>query len=139
MKKDSRFVLDTNVIISGLIYPRSVPRQAVDVAFTTGTVLTSEAVSEELFRVLGRPKLVALIDDFEREEFLDHYAQNVELVLANEPIVECRDPRDDKFLELAVAGNANVILSGDDDLASLHSFRGISILKAADFLASTAI
>ncbi len=47
----------------------------------------------------------------------------------------CRDPKDDKILELAVSGKASVVLSGDNDLLSMGSFRGIPILRAAQFLA----
>lgn len=134
MKKGKRFVLDTNVIISGLIYPQSVPRKAVDTAFDTGTVLTSSEVAEELFRILGRPKLSSLIDQFELEAFVEHYSDQTEFVLVNDHITVCRDPLDDKFLELAVSGNAGVIVSGDNDLASLGSFQGIKILSASEFI-----
>ena len=47
----------------------------------------------------------------------------------------CRDPDDDKFLELAVSGNADYLVSGDDDLLALHPFREIPILRPAEFLA----
>jgi uncharacterized protein len=47
--------------------------------------------------------------------------------------VECRDPKDDKYLELAVAANAQIMVSGDHDLLVLHPFRGISILNSRDF------
>jgi predicted nucleic acid-binding protein len=48
--------------------------------------------------------------------------------------VACRDPTDDKFLELAVSGNADLILSGDKDLLTLHPFRGIPIVTPAAFV-----
>nr|WP_232285716.1 putative toxin-antitoxin system toxin component, PIN family [Crocosphaera chwakensis] len=47
---------------------------------------------------------------------------------------ECRDPKDNKFLEVAVNGNATHIITGDKDLLELHPFRGISILKPKQFL-----
>ena len=50
-------------------------------------------------------------------------------------ITACRDPKDDKFLTLAVAANADYIVTGDDDLLVLHPFRGIQIIKPAEFLA----
>jgi putative PIN family toxin of toxin-antitoxin system len=49
-------------------------------------------------------------------------------------IRECRDPKDDKFLELAVNGRANVLVTGDKDLLALHPFRGIPILAPAQYL-----
>ena len=46
----------------------------------------------------------------------------------------CRDPKDDQILELAVSGNADCIVTGDDDLLTLNPFRGIAIITPADFL-----
>lgn len=56
-----------------------------------------------------------------------------ELVTIAEHVAACRDPDDDKFLELAVNGNADAIISGDADLLSLDTFRGIPIITAAAF------
>jgi putative PIN family toxin of toxin-antitoxin system len=53
------------------------------------------------------------------------------------PIRACRDPRDDKFLEVAVHGRADLIVTGDTDLLALHPFRGISILTPAEYVAQT--
>jgi putative PIN family toxin of toxin-antitoxin system len=50
------------------------------------------------------------------------------------PIRACRDPRDDKFLELAVHGRAGILITGDADLLALHPFQGVDILSPADFL-----
>lgn len=61
---------------------------------------------------------------------------SAELVAIAEPVVACRDPTDDKFLELAVNGHADLIVSGDADLLVLNPFRGIPILSAAAFLQS---
>ena len=47
----------------------------------------------------------------------------------------CRDPKDDKFLELALSGAATHLISGDDDLLALHPFRGVAILSPHDFVA----
>ena len=52
-----------------------------------------------------------------------------------ETITDCRDPKDNKFLELAVASNAPFIITGDDDLLVLNPYRDINILKSGDFLA----
>lgn len=49
-------------------------------------------------------------------------------------VKECRDPKDDKFLKLAVNGNATLIVSGDKDLQVLHPFRNIPILSPREFL-----
>jgi uncharacterized protein len=61
-----------------------------------------------------------------------------ELVSITEHIAACRDPKDDKFLELAVNGKADVIVSGDADLLALNPFRGIPIVPPAAFVRGTA-
>ena len=70
-----------------------------------------------------------------REEIFEEYARNCLLVEIARPIHICRDPRDDKFLEVAVHGLANAIVTGDSELLSLHPFCGIEILTPADYLA----
>jgi predicted nucleic acid-binding protein len=57
-----------------------------------------------------------------------------ELVEIKERIAACRDPTDDKFLELAVNGRADLIVSGDADLLALNPFRGIPIITPAMFV-----
>jgi len=60
-----------------------------------------------------------------------------ERVVIVERIVACRDSTDDKFLELAVNGHADLILSGDKDLLALHPFRGMPIVTPAAFVLGT--
>jgi predicted nucleic acid-binding protein len=57
-----------------------------------------------------------------------------QLIDVNVPVVACRDPNDDKFLALALAIQADCIITGDQDLLVLHPFREIPILTAANFL-----
>ena len=58
----------------------------------------------------------------------------VEIVEVVQQVRACRDPHDDKFLEAAVNGRADVIITGDKDLLELHPFRGIAIVGPADYL-----
>ncbi len=58
----------------------------------------------------------------------------VNFVEINQQINECRDPKDNKYLELAVCGGANLIVTGDNDLLILNPFRRITILNIQDFL-----
>lgn len=73
-------------------------------------------------------------DDAERLEIIDKIETNAVLFFPKEIITSCRDAKDNKFLELAVAAIASCIISGDKDLLILHPFRNIPILTAADFL-----
>jgi predicted nucleic acid-binding protein len=61
------------------------------------------------------------------------FRESVILIEATQPVTECRDPKDDKFLELAVAAKADVLVSSDVHLLEMHPFRGVQILQLADF------
>lgn len=137
MTSDYRFVLDTGVIVSAVLLPRSVPRQAVDPAFARGHVLASAETIDELDEVLRRPKFNRYLQEAERLLFLAVFIRDVKIVEVTERLTECRDHKDDKFLELAVNGNATCIVSGDDDLLALNPFRGVAILTPQEFISAT--
>lgn len=66
--------------------------------------------------------------------FLANFLNLTTPIEITENIAACRDPKDDKFLELAVSGGATYLVTGDSDLLVLHPFRGISILTPTNFL-----
>ena len=138
MASELRLVLDTSVIVSALLRPRSTPRLAFDAATARSKVLVSAATIAELDDVLRRPKFNKYVSEDQRLEFLAALVQSAEMVEITESIRECRDPKDDKFLELASSGNANFLLTGDADLLALHPFRGTAIISPADFLSTIA-
>lgn len=70
----------------------------------------------------------------ERQEFYVHYLETVEMIDIEEVITDCRDSKDNKFLETAVSGKAQIIMSGDDDLLVLNPYRNIEILTPRQFL-----
>jgi putative PIN family toxin of toxin-antitoxin system len=129
-----RFVFDTNAIISAVLLKRSVSRQAFDKAIDQGELLVSAETIDELNRVLGRPDFAKYVTEDERLAFLAVLLREAKLVEVTEAVRECRDPRDDKFLELAVSGKAVCIVTGDQDLLVLHPFRGICIVTPRGFL-----
>ena len=129
------YVLDTSIIISALLLPRSLPRQAFDLAYASGMVIASVATIDELSDVLRRKKFDRYVREEERLLFLATYIRDVTVIDISETITDCRDPKDNKFLELAVSGRASHLLTGDTDLLSLHPFRGIAIVTPQAFLA----
>lgn len=129
-----RFVFDTNAILSAVLLPKSKPRQAFDKAKGEGILLVSEEVIEELNDVLRRDEFEKYTTEALRVEFLAALLRDAELVQITENVIACRDPRDDKFLSLAISGNANCIVSGDKDLLVLNPFRKIRIIAPAQFL-----
>ena len=96
-------------------------------------LLKSMKTEQELFITLARPRLEPLIPQAFRL-WLEVVMAKAELVEITEQITACRDPKDDKFLEVAVSGDADLIVSGDADLRDLHPFRDIPILAPAAFL-----
>ena len=134
MATDARTVFDTSVAVSAALLPRSVPRQAFDRAAEVGLILLSEATFEELGNVLRRPKFDRYVSRQRRLEFLLSLVDMAEVVPVVHEFSRCRDPKDDKFLELAVSGRASHIVSGDADLLILHPFQGIQIVSPSQFL-----
>lgn len=129
-----RIVVDTNALVSRLLLPRSVPGNAVRKAADTGQLLVSEATLAELADVLARPKFAPYVTIQDRQQFIRLLGRVAELVPITHTIRACRDPKDDKFLEVAVNGEANVIVTGDKDLLALNAFRKIAIVTPAQYL-----
>jgi len=135
--KQARCVIDTNVLISRLLMADSVPGRAARHAAETGVMLVSHDTLDELVEVLSRPKFDAYVTVEERRGFIERLLRIAEQVVILRTVQACRDPRDDKFLEVALNGEADVIISGDRDLLALHPFMGIAILTPADYLAQS--
>jgi putative PIN family toxin of toxin-antitoxin system len=133
MSESERLVLDTNVVLSGLLFPGAIPSQALLKA-QKATILASEATLLELVEVIGRGRFDRYVEAGIRQRLLAEYMKTTERVEIYHSIRACRDVKDDKFLELAVDGRANAIVTGDNDLLALHPFRGIPILTPADYL-----
>jgi putative PIN family toxin of toxin-antitoxin system len=134
----ARIVIDTNVYVSFLLGAGSVPAQAVERGWRVGHPLISHETWTELRIVLSRPRLSKFLTPDSTKKFLDNIWEISERVSIPTSVRACRDPRDDKFLELAVHGRAEFIITGDQDLLALNPFRGIAILTPADFLAHVA-
>ena len=135
MISNVRVVMDTNVAVSAVLLPRSVPRQAFDRALEHGTVLISSATVAELNDVLRRPQFDKYVHEDERLEFLAILVRDTGLVAVTDVMTDCRDPKDNEFLELALSGKTTHIVSGQEDLLVLHPFRGVLILTPQAFLA----
>src|SRR5437588_11686645 len=116
MSPNERFVFDTNVLVSGLLFAEAKPAQAFFRALQTGHLLTSLAALHELSSVLHRKKFDKYLTNDERDQFLDDYTRSTITIDITETIQLCRDPKDDKFLEIAANGVATYLVTGDPDL-----------------------
>ena len=132
-----RAIIDTGVFISAFISNRG----------TIGAVLS--ALRDGHFTAIySTDTLVELVDVLGREKFRTKYHVEPdditalvnlirlrgELIIPNEKVTVCRDPKDNKFLEVAMAGDADCLVSGDSDLLDMISFEDIPILRPTDFL-----
>src|SRR5437899_2208170 len=129
-----RVVIDTNVLISGLLSTTSTPAKAVERAATTAQLVGTTETLRELMTKLLSPKFDRYVSRERRAALLLRLAPLIEIVEVLQPIRASRDPKDDKFLDAAVNGRADVLVSGDKDLLALHPFRGIDILTPASYV-----
>ena len=129
-----RVVMDTGVVVSAVLLPRSQPRQALDVAAARGRLLVSDETIAELDDVLRRPKFDKYVSETQRLEFLAALVREAEVIDVVDEVTDCRDAKDNKFLELALSGRASHVVTGDSDLLELHPFREIDIVTPQLFL-----
>lgn len=123
MKNERKFVIDVNVLISAFLFQKSTPRLALDLAQNIGIVLMSNVVLIELEEVLFRSKFDKYLSVSRREELINDLIETVEFIDPNEQINDCRDPKNNKYLELAFSGKAESVITGDEDLLVLNPFR----------------
>lgn len=133
-ERPERVVLDTNIMISGVIFGSSTPFRAAIRAFERGVVLSSSATRNELREVAGREKFERCAPLEQRIADVEELIADMEPVLIHERIQVCVDPKDDQFLELAVNGKADFLITGDDHLLRLNPFRGVTILTPMAYL-----
>ena len=139
MKPPVRAVLDTNVVLSALVFRGGAAGQ-LRLAWQRGQVipLVSGVTVQELLRVLAYPKF--RLSPAEQDELLADYLPYAETVRMAQPpptVPECRDVLDLPFMQLAVAGKAEVLVTGDRDLLAIadefHLACGCSILSLTEF------
>lgn len=134
-----RGVIDTGVLVSALIRPQGTIGDVL-LALRAGrfTPIYSTSMVVEIVDVLGRPKFQVKYH-VQRDDvtaLVNLLRLRGELVIPKQEITACRDPKDNKFFETALAGEADAIVTGDDDLLVLHPFEGVDILRPAEFLVS---
>lgn len=137
MKAD-RVVVDTNVLISALLAPGGKPAEVMrQLAGSEATLLLSRVTFLELASRLGRPKFDRYRTPEQMDRYLEWLADLAEWVKPSIRISDCRDPDDNRFLEVLVAGEGDVLITGDSDLLELHPYEGKAILTPAGFLGSS--
>jgi len=134
IKNKPRIVLDTNVLISFVLTNQSIPGKAVLKALKEGQLVVSVYTLEELVETLSRTKFDRYISQQDRKELITYLSRVIEMTIPTQHLDICRDPKDNKFLDAAVSGSANYIITGDQDLLVLNPFMKIQIVTPKSFL-----
>ncbi|MEQ9098103.1 MAG: putative toxin-antitoxin system toxin component, PIN family [Imperialibacter sp.] len=129
-----RVVFDCNVLISALLNNTSTSGQALLKAKQSDVILLSTPVLAELINVAMRPKFDKYASIEVRLEFTKEYESLATLLPVTHKVKVCRDPKDDMYLELALSGKADCIVTGDPDLQVLSPFKNIPIISPREFL-----
>ena len=106
-------MFDANTVVSAALNPGGPPRRAIATARTRGTIALSGAVHAEIAEVLARPRFVRVLTDDRRREILESLSAAALWVEPEEKVQDCRDGKDNRYLELAPAACATAIVSGD--------------------------
>jgi uncharacterized protein len=128
------FIFDTSVVLQAMLSRKSVAFVAIKKADNAGIIVVSDATLLELEEKMYLPKFDKYQSLNNRLAFFKAYSL---LALNIEPTIKitaCRDPKDDKFLELAKTASADCIITHDKDLLVLNPFEGIPIFTPPDFL-----
>jgi uncharacterized protein len=128
-------VLDSNLVVSAILNPEGICALAIDLADTNFDMVRSKDTTNELVEVLRRDKFDRFAAVEDRVFRVQTYIEATRLVAVNVHVTDCADPKDNKFLELAIAANATIIVSGDKKhLVSMSPYRGIAIIRVRDFV-----
>jgi len=128
-----RLVFDTNVLISAVLAPNSIPAKVLNWGEDNGVILYSSATLIELLSVLNRPKFAKYIDTNDIKGLSMRITATWVLVPILKQISLCRDSKDDMFIELALNGEATYLISGDKDLLILDSIQNIPVVSPKIF------
>ena len=129
-----RAVVDTNVLVSGLLGGRATRPLLAVLHGQTVRLIVSPWLIEEFLRVTSRPRLEPYFSARARQAIVWYLHTQAHVVSPRRRVAVCRDPKGNVVLEAAVAGRADVIVTGDRDLLVLHPFRRMAILPPARFL-----
>ena len=127
-------ILDTNILISGLFYKGSVLREVVNTGFDHYELIFSNQTWDELADVIQRDFLEKLSPLATRLRLLAEIASHITIIESNSVVTDCEDPKDNKFLSLALDGSVSTIVTGDEKLLKLHPWRNVDVINVHGFL-----
>jgi uncharacterized protein len=126
-------LLDTSSLMAACLYPEREPARILKRIYERYQLVASSDTLAELSGVIARDKFDRWQPLDVRKAWFDTYLLRVKIWTVTQEVADCRDPKDNKFLSLALAASATIIVSSDDDLLVLHPYRGIDVLTLEDF------
>jgi len=127
-------VFDASSLVGALLKEGSAPERALLAARSKDRICLSDAVEKEIREVVARPKFARYLTPGRIERILDLLTAAAVIVEPKEAVTDCRDAKDNKYLELALSAQAEIIIASDSDLLALNPWRGIAIITPADYL-----
>lgn len=137
IENNKKIVIDTNVLISAILFPNSLIAQSVYKAMAYWEIYASQSTVNEFLEVISRSKFdkYFLNRPSGREIFTENFVKAITIIEPTEHITDCKDPKDNQFLEIALTANARLLVTGDKkDLLSMNPYRGLEIVTANEFL-----
>jgi putative PIN family toxin of toxin-antitoxin system len=134
----ARVVVDTSVIVSAFLQPAGTSRKAFTEVTKKHQLLISVETVQELNAVLLKPKFQDVFNSTLRAEIFSILLRVGEVVEVRSGVALSRDPSDDKFLNLAIDGGADFLISRDPDLLTLKKIKTCRILSPADYMSEFA-
>lgn len=128
-------VIDTNLLISAMISPNSIIHKVLKKALENYIIYNSQQTLDEFVEVAKREKFLRFFKDLsKRDEFINFVIQSTKIIEPTHTVTDCRDPKDNMFLEIALTCQAIYLVSGDKDLLTLNPYQNIEIITASEFL-----
>jgi len=128
-----RIIIDTNVLVSGMVFMQGVPQQAINKALERGVLLFTPDTLQEFKDVVLRPKFNKYIEYNLRAAYFFEISTSSIMAEPKASLHVCRDPKDQKYLEAYEGGEARYLISGDQDLLVLKNDT-LHVLKPDEFL-----
>jgi uncharacterized protein len=128
-----RLVVDTNILVSAILSPDSIAAKVLNWGESNANILYSMDTLTELLSVLGRSKFSNYIDPKDIDGLAMRIKTTWFCVAILHQVKLCRDSKDDKFIDLALNGNASSLITGDHDLLVLNPIQNISIINPRNF------
>lgn len=136
MNRNTKYICDTNILLSSLLSKTSPPALTIDYIRKYGMFSFSQETLTEFEEVLKRPKFDKFLSIETRQNFINEIFELSVFYEVKQKLELCRDPKDNKFLDVAISSSADYLITGDDDLLVLDRIDHTAIITPREFIDS---